>query len=149
MIFVTVGTTRFDELVEGIDKIAPKLGEEVVIQLGNCKYMPVNCNYISFVDDLFEYYEKATIVIAHGGAGITFEVLAVGKKLISIENPNVLERHQGDLLVKLSRERYLIWCKDIKEIEACIKQAKTMNMKKYNKPECRIANLIKSLGIHP
>src|SRR5271166_2158838 len=116
MIFATVGTTQFDELVEAIDKIAPKLDEELVVQIGKRKYVPKNCKYFTFDDDLRKYFEEADIIIAHGGAGITFEVLNLGKKLICIENPHVLEGHQRDLLRKLSEEGYLIWCKDLNEI---------------------------------
>ena len=97
MIFAFVGTTRFDDLVEAIDKITPKMEEKVIIQLGNGKYIPKNCKHFTFDDDLYKYYKQADIIFAHGGAGITFEVLNLGKKLISIENPYVLEGHQQDL----------------------------------------------------
>ena len=142
MIFAAVGTTHFDELVEAIDKVAPKLNEEVVIQIGNYTYLPRNCKYFTFDDDLFKYYKKANIVIAHGGAGITFEVLNLGKKLISIENLHVLDGHQADLLGKLSQEGYLIWCKDLNKIENCIKEARKMKIKKYVRPECEIGRMI-------
>ena len=142
MIFVTVGTTQFDELVEAIDKIAPKLDEEVVVQTGNGKYIPRNCKYFTFDDDLLKYFEKANIVIAHGGAGITFEVLNLGKKLISVENQHTLEGHQEDLLGKLSQDGYLIWCNDLNRIENCIKDAKKMGIRKYVRPECGIGEMI-------
>ena len=143
MIFAAVGTTHFDELVEAIDKIAPKLNEEVVIQAGNHKYVPKNCKYFTFDDDLLKYYNKANIVIAHGGAGIIFEVLNLGKKLISIENPHVLDGHQRDLLGKLSQEGYLIWCKDLNRIEDFIKNTRKIRVKKYVKPACEIGEIIK------
>lgn len=142
MIFATVGTSRFDELVEAMDKIAPEMDEEVVIQMGNGKYIPKNCKHFTFDDDLLKYFEKADIVVAHGGAGITFEVLNLGKKLISIENPHVLEGHQRDLLGKLSQDGLLIWCKDLNKIENCIKDVKKMEIKKYVRPECGIRKMI-------
>lgn len=142
MIFVAVGTTSYDELVEAIDKIAPNLNEEVIIQAGNHKYIPKNCNYFSFDDDLFKYYNKASIVVAHGGAGVTFEVLKLGKKLISIDNPHVLDGHQRDLLKKLSHEGYLIWCKDLNKIENYIKDAMNLEIKAYVRPECEIGKII-------
>ena len=142
MIFATVGTTQFDELVETIDKIAPELDEEVVLQVGNSNYLPKNCKYFTFDSDLIKYYNRADIIIAHGGAGITFEVLNLGKKLISVENPHVLEGHQGDLLEKLSQEGYLIWCKDLNNMENCIKAARKAEMKEYVRPECEIGKMI-------
>ena len=142
MIFATVGTTQYDELVEAMDKIAPNLDEGVVIQTGETKYIPTNCKYFTFDHDLLEYFRKADIVIAHGGAGITFEVLNLGKKLVSVENPHALEGHQGDLLAKLSQEGYLIWCKDLNGIENCIRDAKKRKVKKYVRPECEIGKMI-------
>jgi UDP-N-acetylglucosamine transferase subunit ALG13 len=142
MIFATVGSTYFSELVEAIDKIAPKLNEEVIIQIGNQKYVPRNCKYFTFDEDLLKYFKEANIIIAHGGAGITFEVLNLHKKLISVENPHVLDGHQKDLLGKLSQEGYLIWCKELDKIENCIEDAMKMNIKRYLKPECQIGNLI-------
>jgi beta-1,4-N-acetylglucosaminyltransferase len=143
MIFAAVGTTHFDELVVAIDRIAPKLNEEVIIQAGNYKYVPKNCKYFNFDDDLLKYYNKASIVISHGGAGIIFEVLNLGKKLISVENPHVLDGHQRDLLGKLSREGYLIWCKDLNRIEEFIIRTRKIKIKKYIKPACEIGEMIK------
>lgn len=142
MIFVTVGTTQFDELVEAIDKIAPKLNEEVVMQAGNYGYKPRNCKHFSFADDLHGYFKKANIIIAHGGGGITFEVLNLEKKLISVDNPRVLDGHQGDLLEKLSLEGYLIWCKDLNKIENYIEDLRKLQGKKYVRPECEIGKMI-------
>ncbi|MGA2223590.1 MAG: PssE/Cps14G family polysaccharide biosynthesis glycosyltransferase [Syntrophobacteraceae bacterium] len=143
MIFATAGTTQFDELVEAIDKIAPELNEEVIIQVGyNSKYEPLNCTYFIFSDNVIKYFREANIVIAHGGAGITFEVLNLGKKLISVENPNALDGHQSDLLGKLSQEGYLIWCKDLNEMKKSIEDARNSNIKKYVRPKCEIGKTI-------
>jgi beta-1,4-N-acetylglucosaminyltransferase len=144
MIFVTVGTTQFDKLVKEVDRIAPGLNEEVVMQIGESKHIPRNCTYFTYDNDLSKYFIKADVVVAHGGAGSTFEVLGMGKKLISIENPNTLEGHQGDLLGKLSSEGYLIWCKDLNKIEKCIKDIKDMELRRYEMPECTIGNIIKN-----
>lgn len=142
MIFVTVGTTQFDELVEAIDSVAPKLEEEVIIQMGNGEFIPKYCRYFTFEDDLFKYFKQADIVVAHGGAGVTFEALKLGKILISKDNPNVLAGHQQDLLNKLSQDGYLIWCKDLNMLESCIIKAKKMCAKKYLIPECSIDTII-------
>ena len=143
MIFATVGTTQFDGLVEAIDNIAPELNEEVIIQVGyNGKYKPQNCTYFAFSENIINYLKEAHIVIAHGGAGITFEVLNLGKTLISVENPNALDGHQSDLLGQLSQEGYLIWCKDLNEMKKCIEDARNSNIKKYVRPKCEIGKII-------
>lgn len=148
MIFVTAGTTYgFENLVKEIDNIAPKLKEEIIIQLGNTKYRPKNCKYFTFKPNIISYFKKANLVIAHGGAGTTYEVLSLGKKLISVENKNVNDAHQWDLLKKLSDEKYLIWCKDEKSIMESINKAKTFKFKRYVQPKCDIhKKIIRFLG---
>jgi beta-1,4-N-acetylglucosaminyltransferase len=145
MIFVTVGTTRFDELLEAVDRITPRLNEDVIIQAGKHTYTPRNCEYFAFENSLREFFQKADIIVAHGGAGTTFEVLSLGKMLISVENPHVLEGHQGDLLRKLSQDGYLIWCKDLSQIEKCIENARNRKIRKYERPDCGIAKTIAGL----
>jgi len=138
MIFVTVGTTKFDELIKEMDKIAPALKEKVVIQIGRSAYKPKNCEYFDFKTDLSRYFKDADIIISHGGAGTTFEVLGLNKKLISIENTNVLDSHQWDLLSQLAKDKHLIWCKNISKIKEYIKLAKKFKYKKYVPPKCTI-----------
>jgi UDP-N-acetylglucosamine transferase subunit ALG13 len=139
MIFVTVGTTYgFDNLVQEIDRIAPDLNEKVILQLGNTKYKPKNCKWFNFKPNLTPYYKKARLVIAHGGAGTNYELLSMGKKVISVENKNVNDAHQWDLLKRLSDEKYIIWCKDISKISDSIKKAEKFKFKKYKQPECSI-----------
>ncbi len=142
MIFVTVGTTQFDELVEAIDKIAPDLEDTVIVQAGNHEYVPQNCQYFSFTNNFSDFLGRADIVIAHGGAGITFETLNLQKRLISVENTNVIDRHQSDLIRKLSSEGYLVWCEDTNRLNDYIKEARRTEIKKYVRPHCKIGKVI-------
>jgi beta-1,4-N-acetylglucosaminyltransferase len=139
MIFVTVGTTyKFDELIREIDKIAPLIKEDIIIQIGKSNYIPKNCKYFRFTKSLIPYFKKANLIISHGGAGTTYEVLKIGKKLISVENRDVNDAHQWDLLKKLSDKKYTIWCKDVSKIHEAIKLAEKHKLKKYAQPKCSI-----------
>jgi beta-1,4-N-acetylglucosaminyltransferase len=144
MIFVTVGTGKFELLVKEIDKIASKLGERVIIQVGKGKYEPKNCEFFRFSKNLERYYKKASIVIAHGGAGTTYELLKIRKKLISMANLDRTDTHQQEILRALSEENYLIWCKNSSELFDYIKKVKNFKFKKYKVPECKIHEKIKS-----
>jgi len=144
MIFVTTGTSyKFDELVKEIDKIAPLLKEEVIIQIGKSDYKPKNCKYFRFAPSLISYIKKANLVICHGGAGTTTEVLCIKKKLISVENKNVNDSHQWDILKKFDSMKYLIWCRDITQIFDCIKNGLKEKRCVYKKPPCNIHKYIK------
>jgi beta-1,4-N-acetylglucosaminyltransferase len=143
VIFVTVGTTDFDQLVEKMDKLAPSLGDQVVIQIGNGKYIPSNCEYFRLAPSLDPYYDRADIVVAHGGLGTTIEVLARGKKSISVENTTYADHHQTDILRTLAEEGYLVWCQDLDELPSLLERVSAMDVRPYVAPPCGIAEVIR------
>ena len=143
IIFVTVGTGKFDELIKAIDEAAPEINLKIIMQIGNGEYMPKNCEYFRYKDKLDEFYDKAKFIIAHGGAGTTYELLKKGKKIISAANLDRTDTHQEEILKALSEEKYLIWCRDLKNILSCIKDAESFKFKKYCPPKCEIAIKIK------
>ena len=100
--------------------------------------MPKNCEWFRFKHSIIPYYKKSNLVIAAGGAGTTFEVLREHKKLISIENPGVMGGHQKELLKKLSKDNYLMWCKDVKLLNQTLINSKRFKFKKYKLPKSNI-----------
>ena len=75
MIFVTVGTTHFDELVETVDKLAEKLKEKCTIQIGVGKYIPKNCKWFRFKSSLKNYYKNSDLFLV--------KFFSLHKKLLS------------------------------------------------------------------
>jgi beta-1,4-N-acetylglucosaminyltransferase len=143
MIFVSVGTTyAFDPLIRKIDEIAPLLGEEVIVQIGRSNYIPKHCKHFMFKPNLRSYMKRASLVIAHGGAGTSYEILSLGTKLLSVENPDVNDKHQSDLLRELERLGYIVWCKDLSNLHHDILVAKKRRLKKYKAPNCDIHKVI-------
>ena len=62
MIFGTVGSTEFDDLVERIDALAPALDEPVTCQIGLGRYVPRHCEHFRFapsLDDFFRARERS------------------------------------------------------------------------------------------
>lgn len=143
MIFVTVGTGKFDLLIKEIDNLAPNLNQKIIAQIGKGKYIPQNIQYFRFKKSLQEEYQKADLIIAHAGAGTTYEIISQNKKLISIANLNRTDNHQLDIVKKLSQENYLLWCKNIHNLLQCINDVKNIKFKKYSPPENGIAAVIK------
>ena len=142
MIFVAVGTTDFDALTMKMDEIAPTLPEKVVMQIGNGRYVPKNCQYFRFAPSLEPYYAQASVVVAHGGLGITTEALERGKKLISIQNTTCHGGHQEDLLSAWAKEEYLIWCQDLNELPEALERARKQAFRRYVAPECKIHTVL-------
>lgn len=116
---VTVGSTRFDALIEALGRDLERFQEmislfqldEIVIQYGKCEQSIVNrlarLPNVRLVDylppaEMAYLLSQATIVIAHGGAGTAFEVLRANKqnleRFLMIENPTLMDSHQGELI---------------------------------------------------
>lgn len=142
-ILVTVGSTDFDDLVRAFDALAPSLQARAVMQIGHGQYIPVNVPYFRFAESLDPYYERASLVIAHGGLGITVEVLRRGLRLVSVGNPDRYDNHQEDLLAAMAAEGYLVWCRHLDELQQAIETAHTTPLRRYRSLECEIHLVIK------
>lgn len=128
IVFVTVGTTQFDELIDTI------LSDDVLklFQCVQCKLLKIqygagkaiNSDTIESVREKFainiECYEfKANIladigasdlVISHAGAGSCIEVLTSKKPLIVVVNEKLMNNHQTELAHQLFIDGYLLYC---------------------------------------
>lgn len=142
-VFVTVGTTDFDALVEHMDRLAPGLGEPVVAQTGRGSYEPKNMEWFRLAPDLLPYYRQADVVVSHWGLGTLVEVLALGKRLIGVSNPDRYDRHQDDLLGYLESQGCLVWCRDLEDIARLLGEVRTREFVPYVAPPCTIANEIR------
>lgn len=142
-LFVTVGSTDFDPLIKAVDLLAPTLSiSEGIMQIGHGHYTPRNLPYFRFAPLLNPYYERASLVIAHGGLATTMEVLKRGVPLISVNNTDRYDDHQGDLLEIMAKEGYLIWCQQLSSLAEAIETAQTTPPRPYESPECQIHLLI-------
>ncbi|MFH1845469.1 MAG: PssE/Cps14G family polysaccharide biosynthesis glycosyltransferase [bacterium] len=142
MIFVTVGTTDFDDLVRAMDSLAPKLDPDVVIQYGHGTYEPHNCESFRFARTLEPYYERADVVVSHGGLCTVMEVVKRGLKLVSLSNPDRFDDHQEDILRYMSGMNQLVWCRSLGGLSAAIAEAQQTEFAPYEKPDCRIAEIV-------
>ncbi len=142
MIFVTVGTTGFDALIECIDSLAPELPEKVITQLGPGTYVPRNCEYFRYTPSLTAHYERASVVISHGGLATITEVLNLGKPLIAIEDEQQADRHQREILGVWSRAGHLYWCRELTQLATCIHCARMEQSVPYRPPACTIDQIV-------
>jgi beta-1,4-N-acetylglucosaminyltransferase len=148
MIFVTVGTTDFDDLVRAMDALAPTLNEKVIAQIGRGTYVPTQIEYFRFAPTLDPYYGAARIVVAHGGLGTAIEVLQRRLRLIGVSNPDRYDRHQEDLLSTLARRGHMLWCRNLAELPQALRDVETCAFVPYETPDCHIADVIRQyLGV--
>lgn len=144
MIFVTVGTTPFDELIEYIDNL--EIEDEIILQISNeAKYIPKKKNSFKFTKNINDYYEKADIIISHAGAGSIYNLLEKNKKIIIIPNLSRVDTHQLDITQYMQKENYAITCQNINQLDKIIKNIDSYKLKKYEKDVFFKAHEIKDL----
>ncbi|KAG6919934.1 hypothetical protein DXG01_013283 [Tephrocybe rancida] len=122
--FATVGSTRFDSLVQSIlslpvlSALRLKGYTQVVVQCGNSSFElassissgreltvekdGVEIELWKFKPTLQDDYEKADLVISHAGSGTILDVLRLGKPLLVVVNPTLLDNHQQELASALA-----------------------------------------------
>jgi len=110
MIFVTVGTTYFDELVAEVDRLkrAGIIRDSVIAQIGAGKYIPTECEWLRYTGDIDAYFRDADLIIGHGGTGTVFDLLETGKPFIAVANRALKDDHQTEFLKAVST---LGWCR--------------------------------------
>ncbi|XP_062512304.1 UDP-N-acetylglucosamine transferase subunit ALG13 homolog [Corticium candelabrum] len=122
-VFVTVGTTKFDELIETVtsDSIKKVLLERdydrLLLQIGRGSFEPVSSKDSSFVVESYQFknslsvdLQEAKLVISHAGAGCILETLDVGKPLVVVVNEKLMDNHQFELARRLHKDNHLLYC---------------------------------------
>jgi UDP-N-acetylglucosamine transferase subunit ALG13 len=142
MIFVTVGTTDFDALVQRMDELASGLRDPVVCQVGAGAYLPRSCHYFRFAPSLANYIRAARLVVSHGGLGCITEVARLGKALVGVSNLDRRDHHQDEFLNKFEADNHLIWCRSLDELGDAIERASSTTFAPYAEPPCVIHSVI-------
>ncbi|KAH9856949.1 glycosyltransferase family 1 protein [Lenzites betulinus] len=119
-VFLTVGSTRFDALVHAalappvLDVLRALGYRSLDVQCGNSdfdtapftQHAPdhwqrtdgaLDINVWRFKPSLKDDYERADLIISHAGSGTIIDVLRLGKPLIVVPNPTLLDNHQEEL----------------------------------------------------
>ncbi|XP_012354528.2 putative bifunctional UDP-N-acetylglucosamine transferase and deubiquitinase ALG13 isoform X8 [Nomascus leucogenys] len=124
-VFVTVGTTSFDDLIacvsapDSLQKIESLGYNRLILQIGRGTVVPEPFSTESFTLDVYRYkdslkedIQKADLVISHAGkgAGSCLETLEKGKPLIVVINEKLMNNHQLELAKQLHKEGHLFYC---------------------------------------
>lgn len=142
MIFVTAGSTSFDELMRKVDELkgSGAIEGDVLAQIGSGRYVPKHLRWFRFAEDLSKYIEQADLVITHGGAGTLYEALSLGKRVVAVMNPRAIDNRELPEL--LHREGLITLCECVEKLEECIRRALSRDFKSYVPPGCRIHEVI-------
>ena len=132
-VFVTVGTTKFDALIQAVDTpefadaLISKGYKKLVIQKGAGRYqlqtlVPLGsqhhqlCNGLQievfeFAPSLADHMKAADLIISHAGSGSIFEALRLRKTLVAVPNAILMDNHQAELADHLAHLQYIVSAK--------------------------------------
>jgi len=123
--FTTVGSTKFDALVQAVlsqpvlTALCLQGYTTLIVQCGNSgvhvgsgatitgditslQKDGLDIEIWKFKPSLQTEYDRADLVISHAGSGTILDVLRMGKWLIVVPNPTLLDNHQEDLASSLN-----------------------------------------------
>lgn len=125
--FVTVGSTKFDQLIEKLlsDESMNQIIEfgyaKLIMQVGGSSYDQERLSQLKeycsndlqieiydYKPSISEDIEKADLVIGHAGAGTCLEVLRNHKRLLIVVNDTLMDNHQSELAHQLSDDHFVI-----------------------------------------
>ncbi|PWT73893.1 MAG: hypothetical protein C5B60_07555 [Chloroflexi bacterium] len=134
VVFVTVGSAPqgFERLLKEVDRLAGNgmFGDEqVLVQVGHSKYIPVHCKSESFVsrEEFRRILKEASLVICHGGS-TPLEVIRAGKVPIVMPRRKrfgeIVNDHQVEFVQALAEKGLIIPTMNAEELSGAISRAK-------------------------
>jgi len=127
-VFLTVGTTRFDDLVDvalshealvllkehGCRQLTVQYGAGKAIDAqdvdGIWKTHAIKVDCYDFKANIASDIASSDLVLSHAGAGSCIEVLTAKKPLIVVVNDKLMHNHQVELAQQLHIDGYLCYC---------------------------------------
>lgn len=138
MIFVTVGTheQQFDRLIKKIDELKRDgiIKDEVVMQIGYSTYEPQYCKWKKLLtyNEMNEMYEKADIIITHGGPASFMKALELKKIPIVVPRQQKFDEHVNNHQVEFvkfveERQKNIIGIYEIDKLKITIEEYQLCN----------------------
>jgi len=164
-VFVTVGTTSFDALVEAMDSeeliqtLIEKGYDSLTIQRGRGAYVPKHVvsatstssrsstsarrtffkvDVVEFLPSLDGVLKDASLVISHAGAGSVFESLSLGKPTLVVVNESLMDNHQVELVETLASLGHVAWTRP-EELLQALNAFDPNKLVKYESGKCTLA----------
>jgi len=121
----------FDRLIQEMDKIAGRIDEEVVMQIGETTYEPKNARYFRFAskEEMDGLYDDARVVVCHAGVGSILTALEHGKPVIAVPRREKygehIDDHQLDIAGEMEKEGRITVVHDVGELERTLNEVST------------------------
>lgn len=137
MIFVTVGTQKFqlNRLLEILD--CEEIEEEIFAQIGCSTYKPKHFKSQKFLTqkDFLKYMENASIVITHAGVGSILTAMDFDKPILVFPRLKKYGEHVDDHQLQIAQtfmeKKYIMMYSEDKSLIEQIEAVKNMNRNYY------------------
>ena len=118
MIFITVGNSSHDTLMEAMDKLSERVAEAFICQIGRGKYRPKHARWFRWEPFIPNYCQRARLVVYYGDKETLMSLTEQGIK------PIVAEPTMGDMdaVAKLSGEGKIELCKSVRSTVRKVKE---------------------------
>ena len=106
MIFVTVGTQLpFPRLMQAMNKLAPRLDEEIIAQTGETRpYSKMEVHHSVAPDRFATFFSRARLVVAHAGIGTVLSARKLNKPLVMVPRRASFKEHRNDHQLATARQ---------------------------------------------
>jgi beta-1,4-N-acetylglucosaminyltransferase len=132
-VFVTVGTTRFDSLIEFIDKNISKDNYKIIMQISDGRYKPKEFESFEYTNNVDEIYNNSDIIITHAGAGSIYKLLELRKKIVIVPNLERKDSHQSDIANYMNANKYALVCNSFEDLSLALEKIQIIELKPFEK----------------
>jgi len=139
--------TGFERLVKEMDRIAGKIEEEVIMQIGGTKYAPQNAKHFSFAteQEIKELCRHVRAVVTHGGVGTVLNALQERATVVVVPRlkkyGEVIDDHQLFFVQELEKQGKVIAVYDVERLEGVLLELDTSKIEVVR--DRRLVNALK------
>lgn len=142
-VFITVGTTPFDDLIRVCDETLGAYDYSIKAQISDsATYIPVSFDSFAYDSKIMPYYNWADVIVAHAGAGTFYQLMELGKKVILVPNSELKDGHQNDICTYAQNNNYAYVLEHTEEIAMILEKIQTHKFNHYTKDPNEISSYI-------
>lgn len=142
-IFITLGTTPFDGLIQYCDENIDHSKYTIKAQISNqALYHAKHFESFEYTNDIQGYYDWADVVISHAGAGSFYKLMEHKKKVIFVPNVTLKDNHQDDLCRYAEMNNFAFVLNDYANLNVLLEKMISYEFNIYQKEENKIAEYI-------
>ncbi len=132
-VFVTVGTTRFDSLINHVVQDPFFSDCDCILQVGNKVLCPKGFDCFEYTDSIHHYYHWADVVVTHGGGGSVYQLLALSKPIVIVPNYDRLDKHQCDIARFMHENGHALVVESLDMLSETVKKAANMTFRPFKR----------------